>query len=102
MATRSSPVSAGCVPRGSPASTGSRRCPQLADHEQLELALVENLQRRDLDPLEGGHAYQHRMELSVSTQDAVAPRSAQARSTVANTLRLLDLAPEVQRRWSTS
>src|SRR6185369_10055112 len=69
---------------------------QLADREQLEIALVENLQREDLDPLETADAYRQLIEEFGFSQDAVAAKVGRARSTVANTLRLLDLAPGVQ------
>jgi len=69
---------------------------QLADRDQLELALVENLQREDLDPLETADAYRQLIEEFGLSQDEVAVRVGRARSTVANTLRLLDLAPGVQ------
>jgi ParB family chromosome partitioning protein len=69
---------------------------QLADREQLELALVENLQREDLDPLEAAHAYRQLIDEFGFTQEELASRVSRARSTVANTLRLLDLAGPVQ------
>ena len=69
---------------------------QLADREQLEIALVENLQREDLDPLETAEAYRQLIEEFGFNQDDLAARVGRARSTVANTLRLLDLAPGVQ------
>jgi len=69
---------------------------QLADRQQLELALVENLQREDLDPMEAAHAYRQLMDEFSFTQDDLAIRVGRARSTVANTLRLLDLHPAVQ------
>jgi ParB family chromosome partitioning protein len=69
---------------------------QLADREQLELALVENLQREDLDPIETADAYRQLIEEFGFSQDEVAVRVGRARSTVANTLRLLELAPGVQ------
>lgn len=69
---------------------------QLADRDQLELALVENLQREDLDPLETAEAYRQLIDDFGFSQDDVATRVGRARSTVANTLRLLDLAPGVQ------
>jgi ParB family chromosome partitioning protein len=69
---------------------------QLVDRDQLELALVENLQRADLDPLETADAYRQLMNRFGLSQDDVANRVGRARSTVANTLRLLDLAPDVQ------
>jgi ParB family chromosome partitioning protein len=69
---------------------------QLVDRDQLELALVENLQRADLDPLETADAYRQLMNRFGLSHDDVANRVGRARSTVANTLRLLDLAPDVQ------
>jgi ParB-like partition proteins len=69
---------------------------QLIDRDQLELSLVENLQRADLDPLETADAYRQLINRFGFTHDDVANRVGRARSTVANTLRLLELAPEVQ------
>ena len=69
---------------------------QLIDRDQLELALVENLQREDLDPIETADAYRQLINRFGFTADDVATRVGRARSTVANTLRLLDLAAEVQ------
>jgi len=69
---------------------------QLADRQQLELALVENLQREDLDPMEAALAYRQLMDEFSFTQEDLATRVGRARSTVANTLRLLDLHPAVQ------
>ena len=69
---------------------------QLVDRDQLELALVENLQRADLDPLETADAYRQLINRFGFSQDDVATRVGRARSTVANTLRLLELSPEVQ------
>jgi len=62
----------------------------------LELALVENLQREDLNPIDEARGYESLMELSGSTQVDVAGRVGRDRSTVANSLRLLDLPPDVQ------
>ena len=69
---------------------------QLADEQQLELALVENIQRADLNPLESAHAYQQLIDEFGFTQDRIARRTGRARSTIANTLRLLELDPAVQ------
>jgi ParB family chromosome partitioning protein len=69
---------------------------QLADREQLEIALVENLQREDLGPMEEAHAFRALLDDFGMSQDDVATRVGRARSTVANTLRLLDLDPRVQ------
>jgi ParB family chromosome partitioning protein len=69
---------------------------QLEDRHHLELALVENLQRSDLGPLEEAHAFRQLIDEFGFTQETVATRVGRARSTVANTLRLLDLDPAVQ------
>jgi ParB family transcriptional regulator, chromosome partitioning protein len=69
---------------------------QLADREQLELALVENLQREDLGPMEAAHAFRSLVDEFGMSQDDIATRVGRARSTVANTLRLLDLDLTVQ------
>jgi len=69
---------------------------QLADRQQLELALVENLQREDLDPMEAARAYRQLMDEFSFTQEDLATRVGRARSTVANTLRLLELHAAVQ------
>ncbi len=69
---------------------------QLADREQLELALVENVQRADLGPLEEANAYRQLIEEFGLTQETVADRVGRARSTIANTLRLLELGPSIQ------
>ena len=69
---------------------------QLADREQLELALVENLQRADLGPLEEAHAYRALVTEFEMTHEQIAQRVGRAKSTIANTLRLLDLDPAVQ------
>jgi len=69
---------------------------QLADREQLELALVENVQRADLGPIEEANAYRQLMDEFGLTQETVATRVGRARSTIANTLRLLELDPKIQ------
>ncbi len=69
---------------------------QLADRAQLEVALVENVQRADLDPIDEALAYRQLIEEFGLTQEHVAERVGKARATVANTLRLLDLHPDVQ------
>jgi ParB family chromosome partitioning protein len=69
---------------------------QLEDHQHLELALVENLQRSDLGPLEEAQAFRQLIDEFGFTQETVAVRVGRARSTIANTLRLLDLDPAVQ------
>ena len=69
---------------------------QIAPRDQLELALVENLQREDLDPIEQAHAYRQLIDEFSFTQEELAARVTKARSTVANTLRLLELELAVQ------
>ena len=68
----------------------------LDDRERLELALIENLQREDLDPIESAHGFRRLIDDFGLTHEAIAERVGRARSTVANTLRLLDLAAVVQ------
>ncbi len=69
---------------------------QLAELHQLELALVENVQRADLNPIEEAHAYRQLIDDFGFSQEQVAAKVGRARSTVANTLRLLDLDPMIQ------
>jgi len=64
--------------------------------EALELALVENLQRKDLNPIEEALAYQELMKRFNLTQEAVSTRIGKDRSTVANLLRLLRLPQTLQ------
>jgi ParB family chromosome partitioning protein len=68
----------------------------VGDREMLEVALIENLRREDLNPLERAAAYGRLSEEFQMTQDQVAEVVGLSRSTVANTLRLLDLPAEVQ------
>jgi ParB family transcriptional regulator, chromosome partitioning protein len=68
----------------------------LSDHETLEIALIENLQREDLNPLEEARAFNTLLELG-STQDDVAKAVGKARSTVTNSLRLLQLSRDAQK-----
>ena len=69
---------------------------QLADRDQLELALVENLQRADLGPMEEAHAFRALADEFGLTHETIAQRVGRAKSTITNTLRLLELDPEVQ------
>ena len=69
------------------------------EQEQLELALVENLQRTDLNAIEEARAFRQLIDEFGLTRTAVAQRVGRARSSVANTLRLLDLAEPVQAAW---
>ena len=67
------------------------------DVRSLEQALIENLHREDLTPLEEAAAYQQLVEEFGHTQEEVAQRVGKSRSAVANTLRLLHLPPSIQR-----
>lgn len=69
---------------------------QFGEQAQLEIALVENLQREDLDPIEAAHGFRRLINEFGFTHEQIAERVGRARSTVANMLRLLDLAPIVQ------
>ncbi|MBP6469145.1 MAG: ParB/RepB/Spo0J family partition protein [Chloroflexi bacterium] len=66
----------------------------------LELAIIENIQRADLNALEEAFAYQQLMEEFGLTQEEVAKRVGKGRSTVANLLRLLTLPPNIQQAVS--
>jgi ParB family chromosome partitioning protein len=68
------------------------------EHESLELALVENLQREDLNPIDEGKAYQRLASEFGLTQDQIAERVGKNRTTITNSLRLLKLPGEVQ-QW---
>jgi ParB family chromosome partitioning protein len=69
---------------------------QVADRDQLELALVENLLRADLNPLEEALAFRQLLDEFGFTQDELATRLGRGRSTIANTLRLLDMREGVR------
>ena len=68
------------------------------DKKAMELALIENLQRQDLNPLEEALGYQTLMNEYGLTQEEAAGRVGKSRPAVANALRLLGLCPEVQER----
>ncbi|HUU03202.1 MAG TPA: ParB/RepB/Spo0J family partition protein [Myxococcota bacterium] len=70
---------------------------ELTDAEVLELALIENLQREDLNPLEEAEAYQNLIDEHGLTQEELSKRVGKRRSSVANMLRLLRLPAEVRR-----
>ena len=68
-----------------------------ADNDKaLELALIENIQRSDLNPIEEAYGYKRLMERKGMTQSEVAQTVSKGRSTIANALRLLDLPEEAQ------
>jgi ParB family transcriptional regulator, chromosome partitioning protein len=66
------------------------------DDRLLEMALVENIQRQELSPIEEAHAYQKLQESLRLTQEDLARRVGKERSTVANSVRLLRLPSEIQ------
>ena len=68
-----------------------------SEQRKLEVALIENIQRTDLNALEEAQAYYDLMELGNLTQDQVAERVGKNRSTVANCLRLLKLPEDIQK-----
>lgn len=67
-----------------------------SDASSASLAMIENLQRADLNPLEEAHGYASLIRDFDLTQDAAAQRVGKGRATVANSLRLLSLEPELQ------
>jgi ParB family transcriptional regulator, chromosome partitioning protein len=68
----------------------------VADPQMLELALIENIQREDLNPIETAHAYERlRRELGLS-QEEIGRRTGKDRTSITNTIRLLNLPVEVQ------
>lgn len=70
----------------------------VSDSEAMELALIENLQREDLDPVEEAEGYRQLMERCGLTQEQAAQRLGKSRTAVTNSLRLLGL-PEQAREW---
>jgi len=66
------------------------------DRESLEVAIIENLQRENLDPLEEAMGFAHLMETYEFTQEQVAQRVGRSRSAIANALRLLSLSDAVK------
>jgi ParB family chromosome partitioning protein len=71
---------------------------EIDDETSLELALVENLQRQDLDPLEEAMGYQHLLEQYRFTQERLAERIGKSRPAVTNALRLLALSDGIKSR----
>ena len=66
----------------------------VSDQEAMELALIENLQREDLDPIEEACGIRELMDRCELTQEQAARRLGKSRSALANSLRLLNLPPE--------
>ncbi len=73
-----------------------KEVPQGGERQLLEWALIENLQREDLNAIDEARAYQRLVEEFHLTQDAIAQQVGKDRSSIANVLRLLKLADEVQ------
>ena len=69
----------------------------MVDQTKLEVALIENIQRQELNPIEEAQAYERLMKTFNLTQDQVAKKVGKSRPAVANTVRLLNLPAEVQR-----
>lgn len=68
---------------------------ELSDQETLEIAIIENLQREDLNPMEEARAYKQLLEFGL-TQEKVSESVSKSRSAIANTLRLLTLPDDAQ------
>jgi ParB family transcriptional regulator, chromosome partitioning protein len=70
---------------------------EMVDQTKLEVALIENIQRRELNPIEEAQAYERLMKTFNLTQEQVAKKVGKSRPAVANTVRLLNLPAEIQR-----
>ncbi len=68
----------------------------VSDSEMLELSLIENIQRENLNPIEEGEAYKRLTDQFELTQEEISRRVGKDRSTIANAIRLLKLPPEVK------
>jgi ParB family transcriptional regulator, chromosome partitioning protein len=69
----------------------------MVDQTKLEVALIENIQRKELNPIEEAQAYERLMKTFNLTQEQVAKKVGKSRPAVANTVRLLNLPAEIQR-----
>ncbi|MCL5666245.1 MAG: ParB/RepB/Spo0J family partition protein [Patescibacteria group bacterium] len=69
----------------------------MVDQTKLEVALIENIQRKELNPIEEAQAYERLMKTFNMTQEQVAKKVGRSRPAVANTVRLLNLPAEIQR-----
>ena len=69
-----------------------------ADQDSLELSLIENIQRQNLNPIEEAHAYQYLVDKFNLTQERISEILGKARTSVANILRILKLPQEIQER----
>ena len=68
----------------------------LNDKDSIEVALIENLQRKDLSPIEEAISYKKTLDMGVMTQEQLASKLGRSQSTIANKIRLLNLCDEVQ------
>ena len=75
---------------------------QVSNEQAMEMTIIENLQREDLNPMEQARAYERLSQEFSLTQEQMAQRTGKDRSSVANFLRLLKLPPEVQAMVETS
>jgi len=69
---------------------------EVSDSEMLELSLIENIQRENLNPIEEAEAYKRLMEQFHLTQEEISKKVGKDRTTIANTVRLLRLPPEIK------
>ena len=69
---------------------------EFTDQEIVEISLIENIQREDLNPIEEAMAYKRLMEEFHLKQDEIADRVAKSRTAVTNSMRLLKLSSKVQ------
>lgn len=69
---------------------------EASEQQKLELAMIENIQRQDLNPVEEGRAFMRLMDEFQLTQDEIGKKMGKSRSQVANTIRLLQLPQEIQ------
>ena len=94
---RSSPASAAGAPRSAPACSKSPSSYRdVADEHLLEVALIENIQREDLNPIEEAQAYRRLTDELQLSQEAIAAAVGKDRATIANYMRLLRLPAEVR------
>jgi ParB family chromosome partitioning protein len=74
---------------------------EYTDEKRMEVSLIENIQRSDLNPIEEASAYKNLMDFSNLSQEELAARVGKSRSAVTNSLRLLKLSAEVQKSLET-
>jgi ParB family chromosome partitioning protein len=70
---------------------------EVSDENTLELSLIENIQREELNPIEEANAYRKLLERGGLTQEDISQRVGKTRSTITNALRLLKLPAEIQK-----